>query len=188
MISRLIACFVLVSVLALTSAAKLRYDGYHVISVNIENEQQREFVERLDVSMDEVQLLDTVAVSGKATLIIGPNQVASLKNLSTSEGLACKVETTNLQKYVLHCLRKNIEKYDSVYRPHYACHRLIDEEQPKIIPRRFGWTAYYPLGRIYAWLNEKLREYPRLLTNYNIGTTSENRPIRAVRLSHRRVS
>lgn len=99
MIIRLIACFVLVSALALASAEKFRYDDYHVISVNIENEQQRELVERLDGTMDEVQLFDTAVVNGKATLIIGPHQVASINNLFSLEGLAYEVGTSNLQKY-----------------------------------------------------------------------------------------
>lgn len=65
---------------------------------------------------------------------------------------------------------------------------MIDEEQPKSIPREFGWKAYYPLKDIYAWLDKKIEQYPNLLTNYAVGTTHENRTIRAVRLSHKEVS
>lgn len=70
----------------------------------------------------------------------------------------------------------------------FTYYRLIDEEQPKIIPREFGWTAYYRLGEIYAWIDEKIRQYPKLLTNYTVGTTYENRTIRAVKLSYKPVS
>lgn len=70
----------------------------------------------------------------------------------------------------------------------FNCYSLIDNEQPEHIPRAFGWTAYYNLEAIYGWLDEKLKEYPDLLTNYEIGTTYENRTIRAVRLSHKAVS
>lgn len=95
---RLIACLVLISALAEASAEKFRYDDYHVISVNIENEQQRELVERLDVSMDEVQLLDTAVVNGKATVIVAPQHQAKIQNIFSMHGLDYQVKTTNLQK------------------------------------------------------------------------------------------
>lgn len=95
---RPIACLVLISALSLASAEKFRYDGYHVISVNIVNEQQREFVERLDVSMDEVQLLDTAVVNGKATLLIAPHHQVNIQNMFSMHGLDYQVKTTDLQK------------------------------------------------------------------------------------------
>lgn len=70
----------------------------------------------------------------------------------------------------------------------FFCRRSIDEEQPKFIPREFGWTAYHPLETIYKWLYDKLAEYPDLLTVYTIGRSHENREIRAVKLSHKLVS
>lgn len=70
----------------------------------------------------------------------------------------------------------------------FRCCRFIDDEQPSIIPREFGWTAYYPLETIYEWLDEKLTEYPKILTDYTVGTSYENHRIRAVKLSHKQVS
>lgn len=62
--------------------------------------------------------------------------------------------------------------------------RLIDDEQPKYSTRgTFGWEKYYDLNSIYSWLNQMLEQYPNSLTNYNFGTSYENRTIRAVKLS-----
>lgn len=62
--------------------------------------------------------------------------------------------------------------------------RLIDEEQPEISTRAaFGWKQYYTITDMYDWLDSMLRQYPRELTNYNIGKTHEKRTIRAVKLS-----
>lgn len=61
---------------------------------------------------------------------------------------------------------------------------MIDNEQPKIQPRAFGWTSYQTLDEIYAFLDTLLETYPTILTNINLGDSFENRPIRAVRLSH----
>lgn len=96
---RLITCLVLISALALATAEKFRYDGYHVISVHIENEQQRELVDRLDTSLSEVHLLKSAAINHKAVLVVAPHHLSDVENMFSSEGLVHQVETTNLQKY-----------------------------------------------------------------------------------------
>lgn len=66
--------------------------------------------------------------------------------------------------------------------------RLIDDEQPKFASRgTFGWERYYDLHAIYSWLNQMLEQYPNSLTNYNFGTSYENRTMRAVKLSMKKV-
>lgn len=66
--------------------------------------------------------------------------------------------------------------------------RLIDDEQPKFASRgTFGWEKYYDLHDIYSWLNQILEQYPNSLTNYNFGTSYENRTMRAVKLSMKKV-
>lgn len=65
---------------------------------------------------------------------------------------------------------------------------MIDNEQPKIRPRAFGWTAYQTLDEIYSWLDEQLAAYPTLLTAFTIGQSFENRTIRGVKLSAKAVS
>lgn len=82
----------------LGTAEKIRYDDYSVISVNIENEQQHKFVEQLDASTDEIQLLETVKVNKKAVLIIPPHIIDKIEKKFSSEGWVYRVETTNLQK------------------------------------------------------------------------------------------
>lgn len=95
---RLITYLALISAIVLAPAEKFRYDGYHVLSVNIENEEQRDFVERLDGSTDAVQLLDTAAMNSKAMLIIVPNYLVEIGDMFAKEGLVHEVETTNLQR------------------------------------------------------------------------------------------
>lgn len=63
-------------------------------------------------------------------------------------------------------------------------YRLIDEEQPDASTRAaYGWKQYYNINDMYEWLDSMLNQYPRELTNYNIGLTHEKRTIRAVKLS-----
>lgn len=66
--------------------------------------------------------------------------------------------------------------------------RLIDNEESVNYAGEFGWKAYYTLEQIYAWLDEKLLQYPNVLTNYTVGTSYEGRTIRAVKFSKKSVS
>lgn len=67
--------------------------------------------------------------------------------------------------------------------------RLIDDEQPKYGTRgTFGWERYYDLPDIYRWLDQLLEQYPDILTNYDFGKSYENRTMRAVKLSKRKVN
>lgn len=93
---RLFAYLSLAGALALSSAEKFRYDDHHVISVNIENEHQRDFVDRLDAFTDAVQVL--AAVNRKALVVVAPQKLADVKNMLSKEGLVHQVQTTNLQK------------------------------------------------------------------------------------------
>lgn len=64
--------------------------------------------------------------------------------------------------------------------------RQIDEEQPKIMPRAdYGWTAYYRLANIYAYLDKVLAENPEVTTSLIGGTSYENREIRGVKVSYK---
>lgn len=55
-------------------------------------------------------------------------------------------------------------------------------------PRAFDWTDYKSLDEIYAWLDTQIAAYPNLLTSYTIGTSFQNRSIRAVKLSYKEVT
>lgn len=66
--------------------------------------------------------------------------------------------------------------------------RLIDEEQPNTLSfADFGWDKYYNLGAIYNWLDDMLKQYPKVLTNYNYGKSYEGRQLRAIKVSHKKV-
>lgn len=68
--------------------------------------------------------------------------------------------------------------------------RLIDAEQSADFDDSngsFGWNNYYDLDAIYAWLDQLLKLYPNVLTNYNYGKSYEGRTLRAVKVSHKKV-
>lgn len=51
----------------------------------------------------------------------------------------------------------------------------------------FGWNKYHDLNVIYKWLDQLLEEYPNVLTNYVYGKSYEGRPLRAIKVSHKKV-
>lgn len=95
---RLFTFLIVFGASTLVSTEKFRYDGYHVISVNIENESHRELVEQLDGTLNDVQLLEMAIVNRKAVLVVGPNELFEVENMFLSGGLDYQVETNNLQK------------------------------------------------------------------------------------------
>lgn len=66
---------------------------------------------------------------------------------------------------------------------------MIDAEQPADLSDayEFGWNKYYNLDAIYSWLDKLLEKHPKLLTGYVYGKSYEGRPLRAVKVSHKKV-
>lgn len=67
--------------------------------------------------------------------------------------------------------------------------RLIDEEQDENVSLDggFGWKKYNDLETVYAWLDELIEKYPNIVTGYEYGKSYEGRPLRAVKVSHKKV-
>lgn len=64
---------------------------------------------------------------------------------------------------------------------------MIDQENPVNYPESLSWNAYYNLEKIYTWLDEKIAQYPKILTNHIVGKSFLGEDIRAVLLSHKSV-
>lgn len=72
--------------------------------------------------------------------------------------------------------------------PNNSIFRLIDSENPEpIAGANLDWRSYATFEEIQAWLNTKLSQYPTLLSLFNIGWSTENRPMPVIRLSAKAV-
>ncbi|XP_055308561.1 uncharacterized protein LOC129572592 [Sitodiplosis mosellana] len=142
---------------------KARYDNYRVYSIEVENEQQLEVLKDFESGRDGISFLKTpTGIQQTAEIIVPPHKFADIGDLFEEQKLKNHVKIANLQK-------------------------LIDEEQPKNLDRSgFGWKQYNELGAIYAWLDDILKKYPKVLTNYTYGKSYEKRPLRAVKVSHKK--
>lgn len=83
-----------------------------------------------------------------------------------------------------------VQRFSLFKRNHSQIHRLLDQEQNTMSMSSdggYGWKQYYNLSDIYNWLDQMLEKYPHLLTHYNYGKSYEGRPLRAVKISHKKV-
>lgn len=60
-------------------------------------------------------------------------------------------------------------------------------EQPDVLCSDFSWTKYNDLTVFYKWIDKLVKRYPKVVTDYVYGKSYENRPLRAVKVSHRPV-
>lgn len=60
-------------------------------------------------------------------------------------------------------------------------------EQPVERSSEISWKQYNDLPTFDRWLDQLLKLYPDLLTEYIYGKSYENRNLRAVKLSHKAV-
>lgn len=148
------ACFLLIS------AEKIRFDNYRVYSVKIENEKHLEVLKELENNSNGLMYIEApVYVHRAAELVVPPHNFSNIEEFFKTNEFKHEIKTNNLQE-------------------------LIDAEQPKFSSdRSFGWEKYYDLNDIYKWLDQILEKYPNALTNFDYGTSYENRKLRAIKLS-----
>ena len=67
----------------------------------------------------------------------------------------------------------------------YTFIRVIDQESPKRSRRAFDWKEYQTLDEIYSWLDEKVAEFPAIVSVQTVGKSYEDRDIKAVKISYK---
>lgn len=82
-----------------SSAQRIRFDNYRVISAKVETEQQREFLEQLEATSDSLQFIHPAIKNQYAEIVVAPHKIADLDELFELNGIKSEVKTTNLQKY-----------------------------------------------------------------------------------------
>lgn len=90
----------LAGVFALSSSAqRVRFDNYRVISAKVETEQQRVFLEQLEATSDSLQFIQPAIINQNVEIVVAPHKIADLDESFELNGIKSEVKTTNLQKY-----------------------------------------------------------------------------------------
>lgn len=141
-----------------------RFDNYHVYSVPVENDEHHEHLTTLQHSSSDYSMWNGIRTGSSADIMVPPHKIAEFQEIADVLQLKPTLKVDNVQK-------------------------LIDAERVTINnviqPRAFGWTEYQTLTSIYEWLDSMLLTYPNILTSHVVGTSYENRTIRAVKLSYK---
>lgn len=106
-----VVLFALVSVAVLSvSAEKVRFDNYRVISVNVGDERQLQFLEKLEASSDSVQFIKPAILQRNAEIVVAPHKMADIDELFEMNGIKSEVKTRNLQQYELNFRSRSFYK------------------------------------------------------------------------------
>ncbi|XP_055295225.1 zinc carboxypeptidase-like [Sitodiplosis mosellana] len=158
---RLLYLTVLLGNFILISGEKVRYDNYHVYSINVESAKQLKVLQDLKNSHDGILFMETPISLGKPIdIVVSPHKFTNISALFNAYEIKNEIKIENLQT-------------------------LIDAEQPEVLCSSFDWKQYHDTAAIYKWLDELIRRHRKILTDYTYGRSYENRPLRAVKLSHK---
>ncbi|PNF39276.1 Zinc carboxypeptidase A 1 [Cryptotermes secundus] len=147
-------------ILAVVHADRATYDKYQVRRVVPESQEQLEVLRDLEKNSNGLSFwVGPSRVQKAVDIMVPPHMLPQFDEIMASLNLRSEVYIKNVQ-------------------------HLIDTERPKVRPRAdFGWTDYYSLDAIYAWLDSLVETYPEVLIPITVGRTYEGRQIRGVKLS-----
>ncbi|XP_059616591.1 zinc carboxypeptidase-like [Phlebotomus argentipes] len=139
---------------------KARFDHYRVYSVPIETEEQLRQLQQIDSHPNGYELWEYPSAVGiTIPVMVPPHKRADFAEL-TANWANVRLEIENLQ-----------EKFD--------------EEQPKVMPRMFGWDSYHTLAEIYEWLDVMAYAHSSVARTVVGGVSHEGREIKGLRISHK---
>ncbi|XP_021942856.1 zinc carboxypeptidase-like isoform X2 [Zootermopsis nevadensis] len=143
-------------------ADRATYHNYQVHRVVPENQEQLKVLKELEDDPNGLSFWVGPSRIQKAVDIMVPSHMLPRFNeILASLSLKSEVYISNVQ-------------------------HLIDTERPKVRPRAdFGWTDYYTLDEIYAWLDSLVEKYPGVVTPIVGGESYEGRQIRGVKVSYK---
>ncbi|XP_039951033.1 zinc carboxypeptidase-like [Bactrocera tryoni] len=160
-VSRVMLVFGFLAVcLVLADASKVRYDNFKVFKIQTANAKQRQVIEGLAENVKGFNLWHSD--DKEVHIMVNPEKLIYLQNVTRSYQLPFQVMVSNVQS-------------------------LIDNEQPtkSTDDLSFGWTSYYPLSAIEAFLDDILAKYPEVTSHIDIGTSFEGRQIRGIKISYK---
>ncbi|XP_028897441.2 zinc carboxypeptidase [Zeugodacus cucurbitae] len=152
---------VLAILMAIVGATKVRYDNYKVFKIRTKSLEQQKLIENLAKESKSFNLWHSG--KGEVHIMVSPQKFIQLQNYTQTFNLPLEVMVSNVQS-------------------------LIDGEQISKATdnaHTFGWTRYYPLSAIEAFLDDILAKYPDVTSHIDIGTSYERRKIRGIKISYK---
>lgn len=154
--------FLCLLILSAAFANRATYDNYQVHRVLPDNQEQLNILKHLEDDPNGLSFwVGPSRIQKAVDIMVPPHILPRFNEILASLNLKSEVYISNVQ-------------------------HLIDTERPKVRPTvDFGWTDYYTLEEIYAWLDSLPETYPGIVTPIVGGESYEGRQIRGVKVSHR---
>ncbi|XP_058059273.1 zinc carboxypeptidase-like [Anopheles bellator] len=145
-----------------SSAEQARFDNYRVYEVSIDTDRQLQALQQLEQNSDGYSFWESpVQTDMRLSMVVPPHKFAHFEELTTALSLKTRLQIEDFQK-------------------------VIDSERPMRDRRAtFGWTDYYTVDEIYAWMDATTAQYPTILSGTVFGRSYEGRDLKAIKLSHK---
>ncbi|XP_055547222.1 zinc carboxypeptidase-like [Wyeomyia smithii] len=160
---KLAGVLLLITAVAFSARAEqARFDNYRVYELSIVTMEQLEVLQYLENYPDGYIFWESpVQTNMELSLVVPPHKYADFAAFTAKLGMTPRLKIKNFQE-------------------------VIDNERPNKNRRDgFGWTDYYSVAEIYAWLDSMVAQYPSILTKKVYGQSYEGRDLVAVELSHK---
>lgn len=153
----------LATALLATSALteKARFDYYRLYRTKIDTLEHLEVLQAIEQLGEGYSFWsEPVNLDSEVELVVPPHKFAEFGELVERYGLSVELSVSNLQE-------------------------LFEQESSRNTREAFGWTAYYTLEEIYAWMDGLVQQYPDVLSPIVGGQSHEGRAIRGVKVSYK---
>ncbi|ALC39111.1 CG4017 [Drosophila busckii] len=155
---------VLLALLAVGQAERVRYDNYRLYKAKAENVKQLAVLKELEDSTDSILFLDGVhKLDSDIKMVVAPHKVPDLLEL----------------------LGRSEVKYELLSKDFQQTMDEIDEKvaSKNRASEEYNWEQYYELDDTYNWLISLAKLYPGKVTLIEGGKTYQGRSILGVKIS-----
>jgi len=148
-------------------AAKSRYDNYKLYSLQPKNEVQVKAVAELEDHTDAYDFWSAPSMVRDVDVMVPPHKLAEFEDFLSRFDIQFHIKVENIQKLV------------DMQDPELTAHKRAN------LTNVFDWTFFNTFAEIQTWLDQRVAQYPNVLTNIPIGTSHQGRPLRCFRYSER---
>ncbi|OXA61529.1 Carboxypeptidase A2 [Folsomia candida] len=137
------------------------YEGYKVFRVNATNTATFEALKNV-YHQEEFDFWSPPSMVSPTDILVPPQQISSIGAFFSLVGAKYEIINENVQ-------------FD------------VDFEQLNYIVRQerasMSWNAYHRFETIQSWMESMAQQYPALVTIFTVGNSTENRPLKVMKIS-----
>jgi hypothetical protein len=154
-----LALLVVAVTLAFADAEIKHFNGYQVIHADVGTKEQFDILLQLQNTYPELDFWNDPAFPGGADLLLSPEQKPKILQILHSAGITFKTVISDVEALI------------------------AQQKEEALNPKLEFWEAYQRMDTIFNWMNALEIVFPNLVTIQTIGTSTEGRPLRLLKIS-----